>query len=214
MNTKSQSASTLSIVVGTNFKDASGVAFDAAAHLAQRVARSEIHLVHVFEEEPSEERGHELIAHLRLYVNEKAAMMGGLRGTSIGIHLRSGKPVREIIQLARDVDASLIVVGSPAAPHMKSWLVGSTAEQLLAAGALPVLIAGPRPTSTVVLEPAIESACGDCVRVRAQSAGRNWWCERHSHHAKRAHTYSYQAELPFEMHDSEVTATGIEPSQV
>jgi nucleotide-binding universal stress UspA family protein len=214
MNTKNQGPSTLSIVVGTNFNDASGFAFDAAAHLAQRVARSELHLVHVFEEEPSQSGAQELIGHLRLYANEKAAMMGGLRGMTIGIHLRSGKTVREIVQLATDVSADLIVVGSRAAPHMKSWLVGSTAEQLLAAGAFPVVIAGPRPLSLPLLEPAIESACPDCLRVRALSSRATWWCERHSHHAKRAHTYSYQRELPFETHDSEVIPTGIEPSLV
>ena len=214
MITKNVGPSTLSIVVGTDFNDASGFAFDAAARIAQRVARSELHLVHVFEDEPTQERARELIGHLRLYANEKAAIMGGLRSMTIGIHLRSGKPVREIVQLASDVGASLIVVGSPAAPHMKSWLVGSTAEQLLAAGPLPVLIAGPRPTSKVQLEPAIEPACQECVHARAVSGGSTWWCERHAHHAKRAHTFSYQREIPFESHDSEVIPTGIDPPLV
>jgi nucleotide-binding universal stress UspA family protein len=215
MSTKrSEGPSTLSIVVGTDFNDASGLAFDAAARLAQRVSRSELHLVHVFETEASEASSRELIDHLRLYANEKAAIMGGLRGMTVGIHLRSGKPVREIAQLATDVGADLIVVGSRAAPHVKSWLLGSTAEQLLAAGPIPVLIVGPRPTAPATLEPAIEPVCSDCVRVRAMTSGASWWCERHSQHAKRAHTYSYQRELPFESHDSEVIPTGIDASRI
>jgi nucleotide-binding universal stress UspA family protein len=214
MNKQNQGPSTLSIVVGTDFNDASGLAFDAAARLAQRVSRSELHLVHVFETEPSPSQERELIGHLRLYANEKAAIMGGLRGMSVGIHLRFGNTVREIAQLATDVGADLIVVGSRAAPHMSSWLLGSTAERLLASGAIPVLIAGPRPTSPVKLEPAIEPACQECVHARALSSGATWWCERHSHHAKRAHTFSYQRELPFESHDSEVIPTGIDASLV
>jgi len=210
MATKSEGASTLSIVVGTDFNDASGFAFDAAARLAQRVSRSELHLIHVFEAEPSEARARELIAHLRLYVNEKAARIGGLRGITVGIHLRFGKPVREIAQLATDVRADLIVVGSPAAPHLKSWLVGSTAERLVAWAPFPVLIAGPKPAAHEKQEPAIEAACADCLKTRALSSGATWWCERHSHHAKRAHTFSYQRELPFESHDSEVIPTGVD----
>ena len=210
MAIKSEGASTLSIVVGTDFNDASGFAFDAAARLAQRVPRSELHLVHVLDAEPSQGRGRELVGHLRLYANEKAARIGGLRGITVGIHLRFGKPVREIAQLATDVRADLIVVGSPAAPHMKSWLVGSTAERLVAWAAFPVLIAGPKPASREKQEPEIEPACADCLRARALSAGAAWWCERHSHHAKRAHTFSYQREIPFESHDSEVIPTGID----
>ena len=212
MITKSEVPSPLSVVVGTDFNDASGLAFDAGARLAGRISRSELHLVHVFETEPSHARERELVEHLRLYANEKVTMMGGLREMTVGIHLRFGKKVREILQLATDVGAHLIVVGSRSAPHVSSWLVGSTAERLVAGGAFPVLIAGPRPTSPVKLEPAVEAACQDCVHARALSSGATWWCARHAQHAKRAHTFSYQRELPFESHDSEVIPTGIDAS--
>jgi nucleotide-binding universal stress UspA family protein len=210
MNEESKNAgpSNLSVVVGLAFTDADGFAFDQAARIAQRVARSELHLVHVFDAEPSEPRARELVDHLRLYVNEKAAALGGLKAMTVGIHLRAGKPVREIVQLATETQADLIVVGSHKGPHLKSWLLGSTAEHLVATAPCPVLIAGPKP-KPVAHEPAIEPACPDCLRIRAASHGADWWCERHSHHAKRAHTFSYQRELPFATQDSAVIPTGI-----
>jgi nucleotide-binding universal stress UspA family protein len=211
---ENEGPSTLSIVVATDFSDASGFAFDAAAHLAQRVPRSELHLVHVFASEPSQARTRDLVGHLRLYVNEKAAQLGGLRGMTVGIHLRSGAPVREIAELANEVRADLVVVGSHAGPHLKSWVLGSTAERLVASAPFPVLIAGPKPVAAEAHEPAIEPPCSDCLRARATSSGARWWCERHSQHAKRAHTFSYQRELPFASHDAEVIPTGIEPSLV
>src|SRR5271154_4942239 len=112
----------LSMVVGLDFTDADGPAFDQAARIAQRVRGSELHLVHVFHTAPSAERSRELVDHLRLYVNEKVAIATELRGITIGIHLRAGKPVREIVQLATEVHADIIVVGSHTGPHLKHWV--------------------------------------------------------------------------------------------
>jgi len=206
---KKTEPSTLSVIVGLAFTDADGVAFDQAVSLAKRVPRSEVHVVHVFGEQPSVARSRELVDHLRLYVNEKATAAGGFKAMTVGIHLRTGKPVREIVQLATDIHADLIVIGSHKGPHMKSWLVGSTAEHLLAAAPCPVLVAPPKLKAIAPHEPAIEPPCPDCLRARTTSHGAEWWCERHAHHAKRAHTFSYQRELPFASHDSEVIPTGI-----
>jgi hypothetical protein len=97
---KKEAARKLTVVVGLAFTDSDGPAFDQAARIAQRVPGSELPLVHVFHEELSASRSRELVGHLRLYVNEKAAVTGGLGGITVGIHLRSGNPPREIVQLA------------------------------------------------------------------------------------------------------------------
>jgi hypothetical protein len=102
------------IVVGLAFNEADGPAFDQAARIARRVPGSTLHLVHVFDRELSAARSRDLIDHLRLYVNEKAAVSDGLAGVTVGIHLRSGKVVREIIQLAqREVRTSNIGSSGP-----------------------------------------------------------------------------------------------------
>jgi nucleotide-binding universal stress UspA family protein len=207
--TKTGDPSNLSVVVGLAFTDADGIAFDQAVSVTKGVAHSELHLIHVFDAAQSEEAARGLVDHLRLYVNEKAAAIGGLGPMTVGIHLRAGKPVRELAQFASDVHADLIVIGSHKGPHLKSWLVGSTAEHLIAAAPCPVLVAAPKPVAAQPPVPEIEPTCPDCARVRAMTRGADWWCERHVHHAKRAHTFSYQREIPFASHDSEVIPTGI-----
>ncbi|HEX4447267.1 MAG TPA: universal stress protein [Polyangiaceae bacterium] len=171
---------------------------------------SALHLVHVFHSEPTAERSRDLVGHLRLYVNEKAAILTGLQGLTVGIHLRSGNAVREIVQLATEVGADLIVVGSHRGPHLKHWIVGSTAEKLVAGAPCPVLVASPKSKEPEKHEPAIEPACPQCVEARKASGGATWWCQRHSHTANSAHTYSYQREIPFALHDSAVIPTGID----
>lgn len=201
--------SSLSIIVGLAFTDADGVAFDQAAQLARRAPRSQLHVVHVFGEQPSVARSRELVDHLRLYVNQKAMVAGGFKAMTVGIHLRTGKPVREIVQFATDIRADLIVIGSHKGPHLKSWLVGSTAEHLLAAAPCPVLVVPTKLKAAPPHDPVIDPPCPDCLSRRATTRGAEWWCERHAHHAKQAHTFSYQRELPFASQDSEVIPTGI-----
>lgn len=199
----------LSMVVGLDFTDADGPAFDQAVHITRHVPHAELHLVHVFHTEPSAERSRDLAGHLRLYVNEKAAILKGLQGLTVGIHLRAGRAVREIVQLATEVRADLIVVGSHRGPHLKQWVVGSTAEKLIAGAPCPVLVASPKPKEHEKLEPTIEPACPQCVESRRSSGGARWWCERHSHLANGAHAYSYQRDVPFATHDSAIFPTGI-----
>src|SRR4051812_6818765 len=115
----------LVIVVGLDFTEGGGAAFAQAARIAMRVPGSALHLLHVFESEPSEERSRAMTEHLRLYVNEKGTAMGGLGGLTVGIHLRAGEPVRELARLATEVGADLIAVGARERPHMKSRIVGS-----------------------------------------------------------------------------------------
>jgi nucleotide-binding universal stress UspA family protein len=199
-----------SVVVGLDFTDADGPAFDQAARLALRVPGSELHLVHVFGSAPSAERSKDLVEHLRLYADEKAAMTEGLRGIAVGIHLRGGHAVHELIQLATEVQADVIVVGSHRGPHVKNWIVGSTVERLVGGAPFPVLVATPKPKEAEEQVPVIEAACPQCVEARIASGGKHWWCERHEHAAQLGHTYSYQRELSFASHDSNVSPTGVD----
>lgn len=206
----SKAASPFRIVVGLDFKDAGGFAFGQAARVAARIPGCQVHLLHVFEEEPTEARRRELVEQLRSYVSDDGTAGSALRNVSVGIHLRTGKPVQELVQLATELDAGLIVVGTHKGPQLKSLFVGTVAEHLIAVSPCPVLVAGPRPSleesSAVVIEP----PCPACVGTRAASHGATWWCETHGHPAKQAHAFSYMRELPLATHDSEVIPTGVQ----
>jgi hypothetical protein len=170
-----------------------------------------MHIVHVAAPDNDEEAAR-IAGLLRLYVSEKATELGGLARQSVGIHVRQGDAAKEIAQLARDVEADAIVVGSHRGPHLKTLVLGTTAERVMAVASCPVVIAGPRPRPQPSHVITIEPPCPDCVQARQSSSGRNWWCARHSesHHMRKHHFYSYQGELPFESHDSTVTSTGVD----
>jgi nucleotide-binding universal stress UspA family protein len=199
-----------SVVVGLDFTDADGPAFDQAARLALRVPGSELHLVHVFTMEPSAERSRQLMENLRLYVNEKAVMTCGLPGMRVGIHLRWGRAFRKLVQFAVEAQADIVVIGSRRQPHCKDSIVGSTLQKLVSAASFQVLVASARPTLPEEHRPLIEPPCTACRETRTASVGQSWWCNSHVHAAELAHALSDQRELPTTtQHDSEVIPTGM-----
>jgi nucleotide-binding universal stress UspA family protein len=201
------------IVVGLDITDteSSGYALDQAARTAMRIERSQMHLLHVLPSGAGADIIRETAGSLERYVSAKAKQLGGLARQSVGIHVRTGEPGHEIAQLASDVTADFIVVGTHRRPHIKQMLLGSTAEHVMATAECPVFVAGPRPLPKPSHIIVIEPPCPDCVQTREATKGRSWWCARHSehHHLHRLHRYSYQTELPFAEHDSEVSATGV-----
>jgi nucleotide-binding universal stress UspA family protein len=212
-NVDSQANRPFVMVVGLNISDtdSSGFALDQAARTAMRIPCSTMHLLHVLEARASLDQADEAAGCLRRYVDAKAVELGGLARHSVGIHVRRGEAGREIGQLANDVGADLIIVGTHRRPNIKQLIVGSTAEHVMAIAHCPVFVAGPRPTPHPSHIISIEPPCPDCVATRTATRGQSWWCERHSepHHLRGHRGYSYQFDLPFETHDSAVTSTGV-----
>jgi len=207
----SNSTHPFTIVVGNDFSEASGFAFDQAVRVARRIPDSDIHVVNVIDGEASAERAQGVAARLRVYLEEKVEAIGGLERQAVGIHVRCGQPARELAQLARDVGADLLVVGAHKRPHLRRLVLGSVAERVLLAAPCPVFVAGPMPVAhDAAHEPAIEPPCPDCVAMRRKSAGREWWCARHAQHHAHAHSYSFHRELPFRTTDGAIWPTGVD----
>jgi nucleotide-binding universal stress UspA family protein len=208
---KSPSSRPFTIVVATDFSVASGYAFEQAATVAWRIPSSVLHVVHVTDGGTSAERTKQLVGELRLYLEQKVKSGARPERAVAGIHVRAGRPAREIAQLASDVAADLIVVGTEKGPHLKQVFVGSVAERLLVAAPCPVFVAGPMPSARAEAhDPTIEPPCADCVATRARTGGASWWCARHAEHHLQAHSYSFQRDIPLRTHDSSVTPTGID----
>ena len=197
------------IVVGLDLHEAGGHAFGEAARIARRIPGCQLHLVHVFETELEDPLRAQLKAQLRLYVNEKAAWVGGLPGVTVGVHLRSGGRASEIARLADAVGAGMIVIGVSKGLQVKEWLFGSLGHELLLRARCPVFVAGPKPAAPS-LAPQVEPPCADCQRVRAASKEVEWWCPRHSGHMDKAHVFSYRRELPLATHDYAIVPVDVE----
>jgi nucleotide-binding universal stress UspA family protein len=201
------------LVVAVDLADtaSSGYAFDQAARIARRIANSQLHVVHVMHEKNAHPGARDTAGLLTMYVEEKAQALGGMENQSVGVHVRAGDAATQIAQLAVDLGADMILVGSHHAPRLKNLVVGSTAERVMAHVPCPVVVAGPRPKPEPSHIIVIEPPCTDCLAARTATRGKSWWCARHSeHHLRRHHVYSYATELPFGEHDSEVSATGVD----
>jgi nucleotide-binding universal stress UspA family protein len=186
-----------------------GYALDQAARIALRIPNCQLHVIYVAASGASADS----LGLLRHYVTEKLALFDGSSALSVATYVRAGEPFREIASFASELTADLVVLGTHKAPHLRSLVVGSTVERVMAQASCPVLVAGPKPKAPEAQVIVIEAPCPDCVQTRLATRGRSWWCQRHSeHHAalRHHHLYSYTGPA-FEEHDSEVTATGVDP---
>jgi nucleotide-binding universal stress UspA family protein len=100
-------------------------------------------------------------------------------------HLRVGSPDTEIAQLAADLGADLIVVGTHGHRGLER-LLGSVAESLVRNA--PCQVLAYRPKTTPVWEK-IEPPCPDCLATQERTGRAKLWCQRHSEHHPKAHTY-------------------------
>ena len=68
-------------------------------------------------------------------------------------HGRIGRPATEILRLAEEVGADLIIVGSHNHTGVRRWLLGSTAERVVREAGCPVVVARQKSYRPVQREP-------------------------------------------------------------
>lgn len=109
------------------------------------------------------------------------------------IHVRSEVPAAEITQLAVDLEADLIVVGTHGRRGLRRLLLGSVAEGVVRLAHCPVLVVRPKDVAPEV--PQIEPPCPLCVEARKASGGQEMWCEQHRQRHGQRHTYHYESRV-------------------
>ena len=130
------------VVVGDDFEPGSAYAFDRAVDLVVRVPRSHLHVVHVVRDGTTETDVHRLAAMLRVYIDEKC-LAAAHPDQSVGIHVRCGQPAQEIMLLAGEVGADLIMLGAQTRTRVLGLLQGSLGARLARDAPCPVLVAEP-----------------------------------------------------------------------
>jgi nucleotide-binding universal stress UspA family protein len=136
------------IVVPTDFSPCSKHAWQLAQRLATALG-SELILVHVFvegtlwSESPfNMERVRELFADERGRVCSMLdawAAQARAAGLTVGIATRDGIPYHEIVTLAQDRRADLIVIGTHGRGGVNRALLGSVADRVVRLASCPVL---------------------------------------------------------------------------
>ena len=193
------------IVVGIDFSNLANHALDQALEAACLREEAEVHVLYVepegwIEGALSSPLGNAVktdasLEQVQQRANERVNALGGRldagRLKRVVAHLRHGSPPEQIAQLAADLDADLVVVGSHGYHGIQRLFLGSVAERAAHLARCPVWIVRPKDHSTSGRVPQIEPPCPDCVRRREETSGAALWCARHSEHHIRPHLYSY-----------------------
>jgi len=129
------------VLLATDFSETARVALDHAATLA-RDHGATLHLLHVVEEFsywesfdlkhfPSDDVLAEIEENTRIALRDLVEEEGVGDEVATETLVRRGKPFVEIVRVARDVDADVIVVGSHGQTGLAETLFGSTAEKVV-----------------------------------------------------------------------------------
>jgi nucleotide-binding universal stress UspA family protein len=189
------------VVVGVDYSETGDLAFQRAVELCQAEPTAALHVVNVAPmvlaagdveraliPDPNK-RSADVEARLRGYVEKR---IGELRAAGkklperILAHVRWDMPGEEIAQLAADLEADLLVVGTHGRRGLSRVLMGSVAELVVRLAPCPVLVVRPKGLVDV---PAIEPPCRECLKTREASVGAQYWCEQHSQRHGQRRTY-------------------------
>lgn len=192
------------IVVGIDYSEISELAFGKALELAAEKPRAEVHVLNVMELQlpalpmavafPSgvgaslEAAAQRLEKYLERKLDELRAARGGATSTvRIVPHLRVESPTYEIAQLAADLEADIVVVGTHGRRALSRVILGSVAEVTVRLSPCPVLVVRAKATPSPF--PTIQPPCPRCVDARKASGGSEFWCEQHRERHGERHTY-------------------------
>jgi len=182
--------------------DASEVAHEivrVAANLARGHAGGELHLVHVVEDLPAPAilvpvplslgvSSREMVEDARKRIETLAAEARGHFAGRLSAHVATGSAWKQILQVAIDVQADLLVVGTHGRGGVKRLLLGSVAETVVRKASCPVLVVREKNYRAFV-PPEIEPACPECAAVQQRTGGAQLWCERHAQHHPHGHLH-------------------------
>jgi nucleotide-binding universal stress UspA family protein len=144
------------IVVGADLSETGDHALREAVRLAQHLPDSELHVTYVVATTDGVHDSTELrrmsdelrskLDELRGHVTTVCAPPAGSAPIAIEtvFHVRIGPPATALHQVAIDVDADLIVVGTHQRAGVERLMLGSVAEELVRIARLPVLVAHPK----------------------------------------------------------------------
>jgi nucleotide-binding universal stress UspA family protein len=194
------------LLVGVDFSELSDRALDEAFAQASQRPDSEVHVLSVLpvtdtdpgyvvsmyageDQKPNlDEAVQKLRTHVELHLEKfKLVHPESRLGFRVISHVHVDTAAHCIVQLANELSADLIVIGTHNRKGLERLLLGSVAEATVRSARCPVLVipAPAEPDAELTVAP----PCQECVRTRAASAGKEFWCEQHRVKHGRRHTY-------------------------
>jgi nucleotide-binding universal stress UspA family protein len=181
-------ATPTTVLAAIDFSEASDLVVEHALAVARHAYANEIHFLHV-RPEPHDEadvRGRQ--AEFEEWLDARVRACGPVsHSVKVVAHEASGNPADVIVDMAGELLASAVIVGTHGRKGFQRVVMGSVAESVVRNAGCPVLVVRPQTHSQPAAR--IEPPCPQCVARRAQSAGEQLWCEQHSEKHGRRHTY-------------------------
>jgi nucleotide-binding universal stress UspA family protein len=150
------------VVVAYDFSEAADVALDRAVELACRAPNHVLHFVAAIDPddglglEPDELVDYRYAERVQSALLERLGAIFAARAPEQSIeffvHARIGDAVEEILDLAREIGADLIVIGTHGRTGIRRFLLGSTTEAVVRAAGCPVIVARDKEYADVRLD--------------------------------------------------------------
>lgn len=214
-----ESATPFRVVVGMDLEAAGEAALHEALRLVRFGTEEHLHLVHVIPTTSaarSERAIQELDARLeaapakfREYLIKLSERMPQTGARAVTLHVRAGVASTELHQVAIDVNADLIVVGTHNRQGIAKMLLGNSAQELLQIAHCPVMVVRPKDFSVDQRTEAPDPACPDCLEARKASGGEKLWCEFHSRPRVRPHGVASSEVFSFAAHGTGIQTGGL-----
>ena len=134
------------ILLATNFRPSSIAATQKARDIAS-ATNAELHAVYVIGDYFEQisvmfpEGGHSALSRLRNEMTERMEALAGERDGGVKTHINEGRPYAEIVRLAAEIDADLIVIGTTVHASLFGGApgLGSEIERVVRNAPCPVL---------------------------------------------------------------------------
>jgi nucleotide-binding universal stress UspA family protein len=178
------------ILAAIDYSETSSLVVEQAVELARQKDAGELHFLHVSMRASDDEEGRDARrAELAEWLDARLQGADGVPYTvKVVAHEASGDPANVILEMASDLLADVVVVGTHGRTGLRRVLMGSVAESVVRHSGCPVLVVRAKQHEQPLL-PQIEPPCPRCVETRVQSKGETLWCEQHSEKHGRRHTY-------------------------
>jgi nucleotide-binding universal stress UspA family protein len=181
-------ATPITILCAIDFSETSSLVLQRAVETARQAKAEEIHFLHVRAASGSEDDLEGPRAELQDWLSARLHGADGVPHTvKVVAHEATGNPADVLVEMASDLLASVVVVGTHGRKGVQRMVMGSVAEAVVRNAGCTVLVVRPLMHEQPV--PRIEPPCPRCVETRVQTEGKQLWCAQHSEKHGRRHTY-------------------------
>ena len=161
------------VVVAYDFTKQADLALERAIDLACRDPHNVLHFLTVVDSQQTYETTDRIREDLLVRLNALFSARAPGVELEFYTHARIGKPAAEILDLAKEVGADLVIVGSHDRGAVGRMLLGSVSTEVLHKALCPVLVARPKGYEDVQLEKVIAVETPVTMRPRAHRYSYN-----------------------------------------